>query len=558
MIKKRNKLNIILWICILLLTVIIYNISGIFYEYEVSHPSETEAMYFSDSVIENESYTLWLYTDLEKEKYEIGWFWAYDSENNKFLPKVAWWIIYVSTYFKLIWIPPIVWISIINILWLVFIYLLIKLRFNQQIAIITSVLFWLNTYVILWNNFLYANLTWIIFFIIALYYFSKEYKIKNILLWIFFLYIFFLFRFEAVIYGSFWLIYMIIIHYKKVFKWKHFLVYIIFWLSLICLFLVSNQKIYNDPIHVWYTKSDKAKNKQTEEILQKWNLAVILNKYQFFRTRFIKNQWWIKEASSFAYWQAYRFIIEPLNLVFLLWFLWLFLLLTWKTNRETKAFIIIFSLLWFYFSFFETFSYHYWWNRSGITSFYSRYFFFVYFIIILLFSYYVFSRNYLNNNLKIILVCAMIIVNLDNVFFRYNDSLINQALTKNTYHNIKAELDKNEFQPQDTVVISWLFSKILYNYNVVNPFSLFDLENNSMFSTIDKSWFDACKLSEQIEKNYKNKKIISVEFKKHRSHLNLWWKLEWTEIWSNHNFNIHELDIKKVLNTCKYNWIENE
>ena len=69
MTQKRDKIKLLILGTALVLFFLIYNLSGLFFAYDVTHPSETEAMYFSDSVIEKQDYKEGLLLNIDTEKY---------------------------------------------------------------------------------------------------------------------------------------------------------------------------------------------------------------------------------------------------------------------------------------------------------------------------------------------------------------------------------------------------------------------------------------------------------------------------------------------------------
>jgi len=551
----NNKIILLtLWVLSILLF-LLYNISGIFYSFDVTHPSETEAMYFSDRIIEHSNYENGLILNTTQPWYELSGFWVYNESEQSFYPRIAWWIIYLSVLSKIIWIPPITLISIINIIGVLYIFMLTTKLLDERRWILVASLFALAPYTILWNNFLYGNLLWISYFIIAIYYFTKSYQSINILVGILFLFLFFWIRFEAVVYIILFIVYIIWLHKSFLFQLKHLLKYITLTMLLFGWFLYSNYEIYNDPLHVWYAdiESKSSVELSESEIISKNKIESestinkLLYKYQFFRIRFIERRWWIKNASIFAFDKAYRFIIEPYWTFILLTFLWFFRFFgDKKISTTTKKFIYITSIIALYFTFFETFSFHYWWNRYWLTSFYPRYFFFVYFILIFISIYYLWQLK----KIWLLILFLFILSSFDQLLIKYPDWLHRQVEKKATYQEMKTIISENDITPGNSVIVSTIFSKILYDFIIINPIEFYDIQINNMMGTINSKDIDICELAWALSVNYRNKNIVSVEQIPHNSYMRLWEKFWWTEIYKTKDHDIYILDIENTLNYC--------
>ena len=121
---------------------------------------------------------------------------------------------------------------------------------------------------------------------------------------------------------------------------------------------------------------------------------------------------------------------------------------------------------------------------------------------------------------------------------------MHQIEAKHDFSNLKKIAEINWFSPQNTKIISWFFSKIFYEYIVIDPFQFYWFENNSMFWRTDKTDFNECILFQEIDnENSPNMKFLLIEYKIHRrSYLWLKEKFNWQNIYEDDAFLIFELD----------------
>lgn len=546
-----KNINWYILLLVLVLTFFLYNLSGLYTSYDVTHPSETETMYFSQGIIEEQSFIKWLNTNETFDEFNRPSFWTYKQESELFQNTIAIWTYIYSVFFDLIWIQPVVWFSLINIIWLLFAYLIgVKLFHSNKAALLITIFTVCNSYIILRNNFVYWNTIWFTFFLIWLYFFIKDDAYKNLLIGSLCLYIFLLIRHESVIYIVFLWIYFLIKSFKK-FDTKLLVTLLLISGSVVGVYFFTNYQIYWKYINIWYLNHEKsiAKRVTTSESTYATILNT-LNTYQPFRPRFIKKLW-LKNAVVHANKIINRFILDgEWSLIVLYLLLTWVLLFKWKLHKEQRWFLIFWILLSLYFTFFEAFSYHYWWNREWLSSFYSRYLFFIYFFVsVLIWTLY--YKKILWNKIVYILLVSSLLLGLDKTFLRYDDWLIRQIEIKDQYYSMKGVLTENSLYPEDTVIVSWIASKIFYDYETYNPLRFFGYNIDPMFGTRTNWDIDLCGIFDYVTENSPDKKLVIIEYKDHKSsYLGLWWKYQWEFIYQEDAYEIYVVDRARQEKIC--------
>lgn len=463
----------------------------------VVHPSEAEALFFS------------------KEKYDIGTFTMERNVygtlpdpvfvrsfgvfiDNKIVPRIAYGIIFISTIGQIFGIEcPFFLCSVLNLIGLLFLYLLIRNVYNKKIACFSTFLFSVSFPFIFWNNMLYGNLLGFSFFVIGLYFVSKiVIKDKTRLINYLLATVFFSFlvwtRYEGYIYLLFTIPYLLFIYRKKI-NFIYFIISILLFLSLIFPYFILNNQFYGSPFTIGYVEKTTrlGETQTTSEIVPGGlfdNLINganrIYNSFPLLRIGFFKERG-IAGGIIFLFNNIKSYIYNIYTLPTLLGIMGFFMSFR---KRDISPFIIPLILLSIFLIYFEGASYHWGFDQPWVSSFYSRYWFVVYATLSIFASYFLinlnrkinFSRKY-----KVVVINAILIIVIFssmNTTFYASEGLTSTANSKNSWYNLEQWAKTT---PDDSIIVSGYFSKIIYSRDVLNPLEIPGAKTyDPMFHTI--------------------------------------------------------------------------
>jgi len=459
--------------------------------------------------------------------------WSVDCIDWNLKVKIQQWIILLSTTFNLFfgWEFGIyIYILGLSLFWCIIIMLFIsRLAWSKVIWIATATLFTFWFPIIYWNNFLFWNFSWLIFFIYSLclyIQFRSTRKYVYLFLTFFFFWFWFLMRVENIIWFVIFLSTIALFEFDQWFDKKRIFKYILAWIFFLMptwVVLYMNYQLNDNIFILWYTdKLDtNITNTKDTELLENepkiiWSVLNNLKKFPL-----IKHPVKKMNASEAFSWISSRLSIEldrffPFSPVFLIFFL-SFVYRIIKNKSIDKIWLLTFfwfTLLW---SISELTWYHLWWNNTNPyhISYYSRYRWSIYLIFIFVIVFWLLKT--LKKN-AIIPFMLLLLLTLNVTFTHFNKSLVGKKNQKIAMVRIQNTV-KDNFKKWDIIVSEYYFSRIK-NYPTISPYKNVWWRYLAMFQsvTIDK---ELAKISiENLFEDYNRLHLIEREDHK-STYLNL-------------------------------------
>lgn len=411
----KNKLILFIIVCFSF-WIILWNYNFITWSVWNYHTDERDTIAWINNLIKNNDLFIKKSTELNNHIwYELFAYWnTCKTECKEKIILKPYGEYYFFSYFKLIVgdsLNLIVIISIINLLWILFIYLLLTriLSLNKNISIYISLLMFIFPTIVFWSNLQYTNSIAFTFFIAWIYFLLKNDKkyhsIYSIIWWVLLWFAIFT-RYEYII-----------------------ILGITFLFSPINIF--KNYKIAIIPIliivfYIWYLNNNyfwwALKLSYTEQIISinnnvKQKDSNIGDQIMWLYNRFFSSD--INLDKSRLLHNYNENIYSYLNIFFIFFILWLWLFF-YKNNHNIKNRNVIFWLIiWFSYWTYNTLAWYHWWQEFSLNfTVHSRYIYWYYFFI-LIFSIYFLYKIKVNRIILNFVFILFLTISISNLFNWY-------------------------------------------------------------------------------------------------------------------------------------------
>lgn len=449
-------------IAVFLFAFILFNYSNIFAFNWFVHPDDHEAYVIGKQIKENGTMTMdeplnYIFDEPLFKPSGTTW------NGEKVVPTRAFGI-YFLTALGLFFGPkgPFFVIPLIGMMGLLYLYLALRMAYNQDIALLSVLLFSFSAPVIYWNNMLYSNFPGLAFLIAGVYYtlridYGKKVKAGNYVAAAVFFALSVWMRYENSLFIL--LLLPLFIRAARYARLRYVVVGLLIFLIMLTPILILNKAVYGKAFTTGYIESKKnVEGEQGSEGVEETGFAKKL-----IRRFFLQD---INPDFSRIYVNAKTYILKPFAFLVLIGILGLLLALSLSNrNRVLALSFLLISLVWTY----DTCGGFHWGEGSFLVgSTYGRYLLIVYMALAIFTAYFLYKVKQLYGKklylpFVFLLLVAYLCLQMTVLFqgaFGLKDT-VNQKRLFREVQELAEEL------PENAVIVGTIYAKAIVGRKVM-------------------------------------------------------------------------------------------